>query len=321
MKKLGFLIIVVLLLASCEKVEITPVFDDAVSSIVVDKNNTKWIGTDKGLYAASGESVSSDDIVLTAGIISLMYEENNNSLWVGTTTGLHQLTIGNASINNTNNISSTFLSDSIIRCIYQQTETRRWFGADTGMTMNENDFWKNDSFRVNIKNRIFSMPAENMTISSIASRDGDFFIATQGGSIYRAIEFNDDLDAFSGATQWVAPYNGQNTTNNMNVVFVDSKKQLWMGGEQGVQTHTGDDPKTGFTYFNTELPDSTIHVITESPNGKIWIGTEKGIAIQEGTTWKTLTNGLPDMHITAIAFDKNDGSAWVGTKKGISIIK
>jgi ligand-binding sensor domain-containing protein len=90
-----------------------------------------------------------------------------------------------------------------------------------------------------------------------------------------------------------------------------------MGGTIGLQFHTGHDPRTNNTSFADELPDLNIHAIAEANDGKIWIGTEKGLSVYNESTWTTITSGLPDLYVTAIAFDRTNGSAWVGTKKGL----
>jgi ligand-binding sensor domain-containing protein len=95
-----------------------------------------------------------------------------------------------------------------------------------------------------------------------------------------------------------------------------------LGGKEGIQVHSGHDPKdlSSFTYYYDELPDYYVIAITQATNGDIWVGTRKGISIFNGSEWETITNGLPDLYVTSIAFDK-DGGAWIGTKKGLANIE
>jgi ligand-binding sensor domain-containing protein len=91
-----------------------------------------------------------------------------------------------------------------------------------------------------------------------------------------------------------------------------------MGGKEGIQVHTGNDPKLqeSFTYYYDELPDPYVFAINQAQNGDIWVGTRRGIAVFYGTDWEVITAPLPDPSVTSIAFDA-DESAWVGTKKGL----
>lgn len=292
-------------------------FDHAVTSIVVDKNNTKWIGTEDGLYQNAGNGYESVNISVTGKIRSLFYEENSNTLWIGTDAGLDKATVNGTTLTD-EVISYDNLSYSTILSAYSDSASRKWFGTGKGISLDDNGKWKNDSFRVNILKNIFPMKLEGLPVNSIASWDGDYYFATSGGSLYRATGFNDTLDAFSGETQWGSPYNGQNITDTMFVVFVDSKGNQWMGGKNGIQVHTGHHPKdlSALTYYNSELAGSRVHAIAEGPDGRIWVGTEKGLSVYDGNSWTTITDKLPDLFVTSIAFDK-DGTAWIGTKKGI----
>jgi ligand-binding sensor domain-containing protein len=327
MKNLQLLpIILLLIISACKKDDNTnnSTFSKSVNSIVVDKNNTKWVGAEDGLYKGVGSDLTIQDIAITGQILSLLYEEGTNTLWIGTDAGLFKAGLNGSEISGVTSVEPNNLSNPVIRNGYLDSNQKRWFGTDLGFTLNKEDKWKNDSFRINIQGRIFPMnPVELLGINSIASWDGDYFFATSGGNLFRGKEFVDSVDAFTGATQWASPYNGQNLTDTMLVVFVDSKGQQWMGGLNGIQVHTGHDEKdaTSFTYYNSELAGNIIHAIAEAPDGKIWVGTEKGLSIFNGTNWTIQTQGLPDLYVTSIAFDKIDGSAWVGTKKGIVNIK
>jgi hypothetical protein len=161
---------------------------------------------------------------------------------------------------------------------------------------------------------------ENASINSIASWDGDYYFATNLYGLYRTWGYKDSVDAFTGASQWGAPYNGAAAADTMFVVFVDSKGSQWMGGINGLQIHMGHNSLINIQQYTDVLPNPRVHAVAEAPNGNIWVGTENGITIFNGSTWANNTHSLPDPFITAIAFDA-DGSAWVGTKKGLVNIK
>jgi hypothetical protein len=148
----------------------------------------------------------------------------------------------------------------------------------------------------------------------------DYYFATNLYGLYRTWGYKDSVDAFTGASQWGAPYNGAAAADTMFVVYVDSKGNQWMGGIKGLQAHTGHNAKMNIQAYISELPNQRVHAIAEAPSGNIWVGTENGIAIFNGSTWTNNTTILPNPFITAIAFDA-DGSAWVGTKKGLVNIK
>lgn len=295
----------------------------SVSAIAIGKDNTKWIGTSSGLYKSVSEGYILVDTLGEIEINTLLFEEELNLLWVGTNSSILKITLSNADIIDYSIISSDKLSNPNISASYLDASSRKWFGTQTGITLNHDDYWKKDSFRINSIGKVFPLDLESMQVNSIAALNGDYFFATSGGYIYRAIGADASVDAFTGASQWVDPYNGTNLTSNMNVVFIDSKGNKWMGGENGIQTHNGNDPKNmeEFRFYNEELVGSIIYAVAEAPNGKIWIGTEAGISLKDGELWTAITENLPSLHITSIAFDKADGSAWIGTKMGLINIK
>jgi ligand-binding sensor domain-containing protein len=288
----------------------------SISSIVVDQSNTKWIGTDNGLYESVDNGYELQDISIPGKILSLYYEKSSNTLWVGTSGGLSKVIINSSEISSITIPSSNFNNTSILTS-YIDSSSRRWFGTGAGFSLNYNNIWKKDSFAYSsVLSEIYPMAIEIVGINSISSWGGDYYFATNTYGLYRAANFKDSIDAFTGATQWSSPYNGSAATDTMFVVFLDSKGKIWMGGTNGVQFHTGHDSESNITYFSSELPNIRIHAIAEAPNGIIWIGTEKGIAKYDGNNWTSITTGLPNLFVTAIAFDKN-GSAWVGTKNGL----
>ncbi len=294
----------------------------SISSIVVDKSNTKWIGTSNGLYNNVETGYALNDVSIPGKILSLFYEKNTNTLWVGTAAGLAKAGINGTDISSSV-IPSANLNSAVVQAAYVDSSSKKWFGTSLGVTLNKNSTWKTSKFIVNELNKLVSMDIEKSSINSIASWDGDYFFATNLYGLYRAVNYREDVDAFSGATQWASPYNGNAAADTMFTVFVDSKAEIWMGGINGVQFYTGHDAKGNITSFISELSNIRVHAIAEAPDGKIWIGTENGIAKYDGLTSTIINDStmkLPNKFVTAIAFDK-DGSAWVGTMKGIVNIK
>jgi ligand-binding sensor domain-containing protein len=295
-----------------------------ISSITVDKYDNKWIGTDSGLYRSSAEGYVLEDIAGSLTILSLFYEEKNELLWVGTSKGISKVAVSQSGVSDYKNISTSLLSDTKVQACYSDSSTRRWFGSSNGLTLNIEEKWKKDSFTYNRRTKKLTISdLEKLSINSISSWDGDYYFTTNGKGLYRASNFNDTLDAFSGATRWDKEYNGTAISDTMYIVFIDSKGQHWMGGKKGIQVHTGHNTSintTTFVYYKSELPDSNVHVISEDRDGKIWVGTEKGLTVFNGTTWTKMSDKLSNDYITAITFDKL-GYPWIGTKKGVICIK
>jgi ligand-binding sensor domain-containing protein len=324
MKKSISLLLIGLIIASCEnnknKDNAVDLNDKSISSVVIDKSNTIWVGTEEGLYKSVDGGYKLESSLSADKILSLGYNESSDILWIGTINGLYKATIasGNLSVNPVN---ASVLSNDKVNSTYTDPVSKTWFATNKGITMNTSDTYKKEEFLTNELGDKLTLYIEDAVINGIGSWDGDYYFATSGAGLYRAYDFVDSLDGFTGASILGAPYNGMAISDTMYSIFVDSQGRQWMGGTAGLQSHTGHDTKMDNIFYYDELADGHVHAISEAPDGKIWAGTEKGLSIFNGTTWSTVTADLPDLFVTAIAFDKVDGSAWVGTKKGIVNIK
>jgi len=67
------------------------------------------------------------------------------------------------------------------------------------------------------------------------------------------------------------------------------------------------------------LPSSPVRAIAHTPDGYLWIGTDRGLARFDGVRYVTFTtnelNALTDNRITALLVDAA-GELWVGTQNG-----
>ncbi len=61
------------------------------------------------------------------------------------------------------------------------------------------------------------------------------------------------------------------------------------------------------------LPQITVNVITQGPDGYIWLGTQDGLARFDGVRFRTF---LPSAWVQALMFDRS-GTLWIGIYKGL----
>jgi ligand-binding sensor domain-containing protein len=82
-------------------------------------------------------------------------------------------------------------------------------------------------------------------------------------------------------------------------------------------------PQFRFENFTTAngLPDNHVFSVLVD-GGRIWAGTENGLAIYENHGWKTYTtkDGLAHRAVLSLALDKRTGDVWAGTMGGLSRI-
>ncbi len=318
---------VLLILFSCEKDPVTPEINKPVvlenldnfeiSALAVDGTNTLWIASDSGLFVTVPNGYSPVNLDTDLPVTALAYENNNNIIWAGTKQGLYQI-IPEETDTVKSAVSDDLLSNNNILDVYIDENSVRWIGTKIGFTRNEGDSWQKDNFKNSLNGDITNLAFYSVSVNSIGIWDGDYYFATAGNKLWRTFDWNESVDAFSGATMWDFPYNGFAITDTMYAVFIDTKGQQWFGGTEGVQVHIGHNSKSDNTSYYDELVDVNVHCIAEAPNGDIWCGTENGISVFNGTNWNTSTEILTNNFVTAITFQGN--IAWIGTKKGLNKI-
>ena len=82
-------------------------------------------------------------------------------------------------------------------------------------------------------------------------------------------------------------------------------------------------PHYRFENFTTAngLPDDHVYSVLVD-GGRIWAGTDNGLALYEEHKWKTYTtkDGLAHRAVLSLALDHNTGDVWAGTMGGLSRI-
>src|SRR5439155_17035592 len=63
----------------------------------------------------------------------------------------------------------------------------------------------------------------------------------------------------------------------------------------------------------------TVRSIAADGNGRILAGTDHGLFLQSGATWKCIDrlNGITDSYVNVVCFDRKNNCHWIGTNEGI----
>ncbi len=169
-----------------------------------------------------------------------------------------------------------------------------------------------------IKQKI-DLPAENLSVLSIAGHENEIWLGTFGGVVKITINNNFISDKLQYT---VAKYDHQKEIGNYYIycVFIDSKKRVWFGSDQkGLACY--DNGKFSNPY-STELKDKTIYSIAEDKAGNIWCSVADEGVIMLGVNgvkkWGT-SEGLHELSVTSICPLDVDRLALVH-KRGVDII-
>lgn len=149
-------------------------------------------------------------------------------------------------------------------------------------------------------------------------------------SQHRDVEFNAIVS--SGTTSnynkiladtsvWV-DYQISNTdliSNNLSCVAIDKNGIKWIGSFDRGLIKFNEITFTNYNKSNSALPSDRILTISVDSQNKIWVGTDNGLAIYDGTNWiiyNKTNSGLKSNEILSIKFDDN-GITWIGAYTGL----
>ncbi|WP_299705122.1 two-component regulator propeller domain-containing protein [uncultured Pontibacter sp.] len=181
-------------------------------------------------------------------------QDHKGQLWIATLGGLSRFD------------GSTFhtytkrdgLSSNSIKCLLQDSRNRIWIGtSDKGlMLMARNNFDVYDAEAGLPQGGVYSIAEDNL---------GKIWAATDSGVYYLA------KDKF-------VPH-GELPQVRFNDILFTATNELWAGSDtQGVYKIAAKGIRN-YNTSNSTLPYNSINVLSQSPDGSIWIGTAQGAAI------------------------------------------
>lgn len=288
--------------------------DNQVTSIIIEENGTKWIGTwDGGLASYDGNNwtvYNTTNSGLPVNRVRALAIDSLGNKWIGTLDG------GLVSYDGTNwtiyNTENSGLPHNRIWSISIDVDGNKWIGTSDGLVKYDNSNWiiyntENSGLPINW---IYSIAIEKCGTKWIGTRD-------PSGSDGGLIKYDD--------TNWTK-YNTENSDlpdNRIESITIDENGVKWIGtgdhwGQEGGLVKFDGTNWTVYSTFNSDLPDNLVNCIEIDEIGIKWIGTFDGLANFDNTNWIVYTTGnssLPYNYISSISIDV-DGNKWIGTFGG-----
>ena len=163
-----------------------------------------------------------------------------------------------------------------------------------------------------------NLPSNNI-YSIISDENGGLWVA----SLEHLLHFDIDKRNFTIVDK---DQNGRKLQQYNRLLFRDSRRRIWVGGEMGVSVYNqiGTDflANTDF-HIDPILQQAFVNCFYESTSGYIWIGTRSGLfAMKEGSKellQYTTADGLPSNVIYGIMEDAY-ARLWISTNQGLSCL-
>ena len=293
---------------------------NSIRSLFLDTQKGMWIGTYFGginyhhklknrfhhIHQTPYQNSLNDNV------ISCITEDQNHNLWIGT---------NDNGINFYDTAKHCFyhyttregLSSNNIKAIYLDTLNNQIYIGTHGGGMNVLD---RDTNRIKCFTRKNSSLTDPSVYTILPWQNGTLLLGVLNGLII----FNPENNTFTP----VLSLHKESGNHRITVLYQDSLKRLWIGGEKGLDVY---DYESSFSnvslqnFFNHPLLSKAfILCIAERNSGEIWIGTREGLFSVNEHTHKTqhytTQDGLPNNVIYGILFDKKK-NLWMSTNNGI----
>lgn len=118
----------------------SPLIDNQINAIAIDSNDTKWIGTSKGLLSHHGSDWTAFKLAkLPDPYVTSITIGKNRGVWVGTTTGLALFKDSGWTVFTKEN---SVLPDNEIVCMtYEAKDETLWVATSTSFVKIQNNIW------------------------------------------------------------------------------------------------------------------------------------------------------------------------------------
>ena len=242
-------------------------------------------------------------------------QDSKGMLWIATENGLnrydgYEFETFYRERGNAHALSSDFIFD-----VEEDAEGTLWIATnDGGLVSYDRNSSQFRSYRHDPAQA--SGIASNVIRRILVDEQGSIWLATRGAGLQR-------FNPASGEFTTVSLGEGVDSAQDVYALFLDSRGQLWAGGDQGL---TSVDIDTGEAV--TLTLEFGVRAIAEDLDGRIWAGTEGGGLSRleaDGSAFDHFPSIEGDAstigsNVVQALFTDSAGRLWVGTTGGLSQI-
>ena len=241
-----------------------------------------------------------------------IFADSYNRIWITTYGGGINVTIPSVQpfknfVHEINNNNS--LSNNAAKAISQDGEGNIWFGTRKGISRFNPK--TNNWLHINEGNRSPQYSADNVLF---VTTDGqkEIWSGTYGGGLIKISADGSVIKSYRNNPADISTIG----TDYIYAVLHDSKKRVWSGGIRGPLSYF--DKVTG-KFFRIKTSVSQINCLTETSNGSILAGIEKGVFEVRGDSLVNFFPGKITERVLTI-MEYSPGRFWLGTLGGGIII-
>ncbi len=296
-----------------------------VTQIAEDNEGILWLST-RGGGLASYNSISNDFDTIYAdpnnhdtpysNDILTVFCDREGILWLGYLNGFssfdpkrlvfHHYISGSPSV--------PFMGE--VKDFTQTQDGAIWVATETnGLLRLKPPTGQIDAFTHSAENSDSIVPGRLYRL--ITDKKGNIWVSSDNGGISRYSTTTNTSTNFTHSESDSSSLSSNQTSD----IFQDTSDDIWIATSEGLNLFL---PKTNnfirYSSQNTELPNDAITSISQTREGKYWIGTRSGLASGMRTHFQKFnhtTSNLSNESVNAFAETKN-GTLWVGTDDGLN---
>ena len=310
---------------------------NTIWSLEEDNNENLLIGTDDGglntlnlnnndFQFTSYKVEFTNSYSISSNTLLSLYKDRTGLIWIGTLEGLNKIDPGIQKFTHYqsgrgmgNNLSSPDVSS-----ILEDYDGNVWVGTFKGLNRINQTRSKIDHFhhQYYIDRSLSSAHVQCL----LQDKNLDIWIGTSGGldkiSYPNNNKDNPRIQRFSEQKR-----NLSLSHPNIRSLLEDSKRQLWVGTEDGLNVLDRRRDKVRYFFRDPKdkrsISNDQIRCMLEDKRGNIWLGTEEGLNIYNPKTEKfkrfLKSNGLNNDLIYCL-YEDMSGTIWAGTPGGLNKI-
>ena len=268
-------------------------FSDSVQALLEDRDGNLWVGTTVGLHRLTRQKLTP---LTNVGLVTAAAATGDAGLWAGTNYGLVKFTQQDGQWTG-RRIGGPEL---YVQTLHRDAAGVLWIGANEGLRRLSGDTIEP-----------VPLPRE-YALGAISCLSSD----TRGG-----IWIGDGRQILHWDRQRFVPLQlPRDYPDRAVCLHNDQQDRLWIGFPEGRLAVRHRDGTFAFFPQETFGPYAdTIHNVTETKDGTIWVATNGGVTRFANGRFTTLTrlNGLPADRVWAVVDDLT-GSLWISQDVGIT---
>lgn len=264
-----------------------------VDAVMADGQGNTWFGTKAGVSRYDGNAWVNYHLEnsLAHNIVNDAITLDSGTTYFATMQGLSQLKGASVWQNFYSELPSLE-----VNCLEIDGQGKLWVGTANGIKRYSNPNWTNAS--------LAGLLIRDMEINTA---NGDMWLATGAGVMKKnameTILYLKDTTAFE--------------TDKINQVILDENGFPWAASDAGIGYFDGDSWKLYTTADG--LPNDVIHSVAIDNNGTVFCGTFNGVAEFDGTAnWQVVNLDLQSNKVNDISFDPLN-NMWIATESGLAI--